>query len=67
LNLETENYFCLGEVGSRIWEVLSEQKTIEAAIPILLEKFNVDKEVLKSDIEDLVKSLVAEKLVSYAK
>ena len=63
LHLKSENYFGLDEVGTRIWEVLTQEGSIDKALPILLNEFDVEKGVLEKDIEDLINELKAEKIL----
>lgn len=63
LNLSSEDYFGLDEVGSRMWEVLLEQKTIKTSLPILMAEFDVDEATLRTDLKELIEKLVTEKLI----
>ena len=58
LNYDSETYYGLDEVGTRMWEVLQEAPSIEAAIGRLLEEFDVTDERLREDVEQLVGRLV---------
>lgn len=58
LNLDTESYFGLDDVGTRMWETLTRSDTIELAYDALLDEYDVDPEKLKSDLSDLVENLV---------
>ena len=66
LHLESEEYFGLDEVGTRIWEVLKQEGSTEKALSVLLEEYNVDKEVLRKDIEELIEELKKEKILKDA-
>lgn len=57
LNLDSERYFGLDDVGARILSVLATSETIEAAYESLLEEYDVDREVMRDDLLELVKSL----------
>ena len=63
LNLESETYFGLDEVGTRMWQVLTTQPTIEAALNDLCAEFDVDREQLRRDLEELLDQLVAQRLI----
>ena len=63
LHLDSEEYFGLDEVGTKILEVLLEQKSINDALPILLDEFNVDEKTLKKDIEELIEELKTENIL----
>ena len=64
LNLDSERYYGLGDVGTRMLSVLSTSNSIEAAYELLLEEYDVDGEVLRRDLLSLVEQLVNQGLVS---
>lgn len=66
LHMESEQYFGLDEVGTRIWEELSKKKDIEAILPTLLQEFEVESTVLRKDITELIAQLKAENLLQDA-
>jgi len=63
LNLDTERYFGLDDVGSRMLTVLTTSTSIEAAYNSLREEYEVDDEVLKQDLLALVDQLVEQGLI----
>ena len=63
LNLDSERYFGLDEVGTRILSVLTTSTSIEAAYELLLEEYDVDGQVLREDLISLVEQLVEQGLV----
>ena len=66
LNLKTESYFGLDEVGTRMWNVLTSSNSIQDAHKILLQEYEVDQEVLIHDIENFVKRLIKEEMIKLA-
>jgi hypothetical protein len=54
LNLNTENYFTLDEVGTRIINTLQESDSVKQAIGKLVEIYEVDEGRLTSDAIRLV-------------
>jgi hypothetical protein len=58
LNLQTEKYFGLDEVGTRMWEVLTTADTIQAAYETLLVEYEVEPNLLRADMEKLISELV---------
>ena len=54
LNLATENYFVLDQVGTSIVTTLDESDSVAAAIQKLLEIYEVEEPKLKQDITQLV-------------
>jgi predicted RNA-binding protein len=58
LNLKSECYFGLDEVGTRILSVLSTSESIQAAYDTLLDEYEVEGEVLRLDLISLIQQLV---------
>jgi lipoate-protein ligase B len=54
LNLNTENYFTLDEVGTRIINTLQESDSLEHAVRKLVGVYEVDESKLTSDAVRLV-------------
>ncbi len=63
LNLETEKYFGLDEVGTAIFRELRPGSTIDEAIEVLLAEWDVEAERLRSDVVELLESLQERGLV----
>jgi len=64
LDLASEQYFGLDDVGTRVWQLLGEGKSLDELLFILLEEYDVERERLESDITDLLSRLIAAGLVS---
>lgn len=58
LNLDSERYYGLDDVGTRILSVLSTSESIEAAYETLLKEYDVDAHVLRQDLLALVERLI---------
>jgi hypothetical protein len=65
LNMESEQYFGLDDVGSRIWEILSENGDTAMALQLLLTEYDTDEQTLKYDLSVLLTELAQEKLISF--
>jgi len=63
LNLDSERYYGLDSVGTRILSVLTTSESIEAAYNTLLQEYDVDRHALRQDLIALVENLVAQGLV----
>jgi len=50
LNLNTESYFGLDDVGTRMWTVLTESASIETAYAVLQAEYEVEPEQLQADL-----------------
>lgn len=66
LNLDSERYFGLDDVGTRMLSVLSTSESIESAYQSLLDEYDVDSQVLRQDLLALVENLVRQGLVEVA-
>jgi len=58
LDMESENYFGLDEVGTSIWNAMQENETLEEVFSVLLEQYDVGEEMLKNDLLNFVTKLV---------
>ena len=63
LNLKTERYFGLDPVGTRMWQLVTSAPTIAAAYCQLLEEFDVQPELLRANLSDLLSHLVENGLI----
>jgi hypothetical protein len=54
LDLESENYFGLDEVGTRIWQLIKENRDLRAIYDTLLQEYEVEEERLQNDLEALL-------------
>ncbi len=63
LNLESERYFGLDDVGTRMMSVLTTADSIQAAYETLLEEYDVEGEVLRQDLTSIIEQLVEQGLV----
>ena len=63
LNLDSERYFGLNDVGTRILTLLNTSDSIEAAYETLAQEYDVDEEVLRKDLLTLVENLLEQGIV----
>ena len=63
LNLDSERYFGLDEVGTRMMSVLTTADSIQAAYETLLADYDVEGEVLRQDLIAIIEQLVEQGLV----
>ncbi len=61
LHLDSEEYFGLDNVGTRMWELLlgEGEGSIDKSIPLLLTEYEVEETQLKKDMEELITALKA--------
>ncbi len=63
LNLDTEQYHGLDEVGTRMWEALIQAADIQTAYDRLLGEYEVSPESLRQDLVDFLEQLLNRGLV----
>ena len=63
LDMESENYFGLDEVGTAIWQAMQEHGTLQEVFDDLLQQYDVEAEVLEHDLSDFIGKLVESGLV----
>jgi ornithine carbamoyltransferase len=65
LNMETEKYYGLDEVGAKVWEILKEEEETDKLINMLLMEYNVDEQTLRNHIAILFESMKSENILIY--
>ena len=63
LNLDTESYFGLDHVGTRMWLTLTRTDSIDAALEELQQEFDVEPSRLREDLENLLSDLLEQGLL----
>lgn len=63
LDLDSENYFGLDEVGTRIWQLIKETNELQSIFNTLLEEYDVSEERLQLDLTTLLTEIEALGLV----
>lgn len=63
LNLASESYFGLDEVGTRMWAALANSPSIEAAFGMLLAEYDVEAEQLRADLTAFLRELTEAGLI----
>ena len=57
LDLKSEQYFGLDEVGTRIWQLLQEKGELQPVFDTVLEEYGVEADQLKADLNELLGQL----------
>ncbi len=60
----TELFFTLNEVGTVMWEIMSENNALRAVYDELIEVFDIESEQLAADIEIFASSLAEQGLLT---
>jgi len=63
LNLDSERYYGLDDVGTRFLSVLTTSDSIETAYEQLRDEYDVDPQVLRSDLLALIENLINQGLL----
>ena len=65
LDLKSESYFGLDEIGTRIWQLLQEQKDVHTITEAMLNEYDVEEEQLEKDIQNLLTQLNKAGIVTF--
>lgn len=63
LNIDSECYLGLDDVGTRMWAVLTTSDSIQTAFETLQHEYDVKAEVLRTDLSELLEKLIENGLV----
>lgn len=63
LNLKSESYFGLDQIGTRMWTLLTTSDSIQAAYERLLDEYDVSADGLRTDLSELIDKLLAKGLL----
>ena len=63
LNASTGMYFGLDKIGTRMWQVISEQGSLDKVVETLLGEYEVEEEQLRHDLDHLIQQLTEKGLV----
>jgi hypothetical protein len=66
LDLASESYFGLNEVGTRIWALVEEGQSREAVVDTLVDEYDVERDVLEKDVSELLDQLNEAGLIEFA-
>ncbi len=57
LDMNSENYFGLDEVGCSIWQIMQDKETLGEIYESMLAAYDVEPEHLKSDLLEFIEQL----------
>ncbi len=64
MSIEAESYFGLDPVGSRIWELLSNQPaTTNDLVEILMKEYDVDKATCSTQVQQFIDEMISKNLI----
>lgn len=64
LNLKSGVYFGLDKVGTRVWQLIRENKDLAAVLDSMVQEYDVTAEKCSQDLLDLVAKMVEQGLVT---
>ena len=67
LNLDSERYYGLDDVGTRFLSILTSSESIETAYDRLRNEYDVDPQILRDDLLALVENLIDQGLVEISR
>ena len=65
LNIDSESYYGLDDVGTRMWEVLIQSESIQAAFETLIDEYDVQSDRLRDDLAELIEQLAEKALIEF--
>jgi hypothetical protein len=63
LNLQTKRYFSLNETGTRIWEMVQQTADEEVIVATMLDEFDVDEPMARSEVRRILDELIDAQLI----
>jgi hypothetical protein len=54
LDLSSEQYLGLNEVGTKVWQLLQDGKDLKMVFEILQQEYDVETDLLKGDLNQLI-------------
>ena len=63
LNMHTNQYYLLDEVGARLWGLLQDAKSLRESYKIILDEYEVEPTQLEEDVLELLVKLKEQGLV----
>ncbi len=63
LNLSNEHYYGLNELGLKLWELLEKHNSVDQLVETMLQEYEVSREELVQDINELLSDLEENDLI----
>lgn len=63
LDTTASEYYGLNEVGTRVWTLLQEPKTLDEIVDALLEEYSVDRDQCEEDVKELIDQMMEKDLL----
>jgi hypothetical protein len=66
LDLESGTYFGIDPIGARMWQMMEAGKTLAEICDVIIDEYDVSREILEQDATCLASELAAKRLISIA-
>ena len=63
LDMESGRYFGLNEVGTSVWVLIKEPRTVSEILKALTQEYNVDEQQLQHDVMAFLEAMNARQLI----
>jgi len=64
LDLASENYLGLDEVGTRIWQLIDDGETMRSVVATMLGEYDTNEDTLVGDLDKFLNDLQAQGLIT---
>jgi len=64
MDLGSECYYGLNGTGTRIWDLLSQEKSLDEIVTIICEEFRQPEDIVAIDVAELIEGLTEAGLIS---
>ena len=64
MSTDNEQYYTLDEVGSRIWQLLDEEVSVDGLCSRLLSEYDVDDEVCRAEVTEFLNKMSGMDLIT---
>ena len=65
LNLSSEEYYSLNEVGTRVWDLADGERTVAVLVDAIVAEYEAEREEVTEDVLALLDEMVDEGLLSW--
>jgi len=63
INLKTGAYYSLDGTGGEVWSLIEARRDVDEVVELVADRYGVDEDRCRSDIESLVEKLLEENLI----
>lgn len=63
MNVDKGQYYATNEVGTTIWNLLTEPKSIDEIVDVLLLEYDIQEKQCKTEVEEFILSMLKQELI----